>query len=448
MSKLGVLTLLCAILASPESFGEARVPLFLSSREPAEGATGHPPEKWSHTDNVSWKTDLPGLGWSSPIVSDDRVFVTTCISAGETAEPRKGLYIEDVDANKYPPVKDIHVWKVFCLDLASGEIIWEKAAHEGIPSKPHHIKNTLASETPATDGERIYAHFGNVGLFCYNVDGALQWTYEVEPRETRYGWGTSQSPVVHAGRVYLCNDNEEASFFVALDARTGKEVWRVDREEKTNYATPFVWENELRTEIVLSGINWTHSYDLTGKPLWRLKGKSILAIPTPFEKFGQLYLTSGHVVWGESPMYCIRAGATGDISPVEGEPLNESLVWRRGEGGPYHPTPLIVNDILYVLLDRGFMTAYDAHTGEPVYATRKKRIPKGRAFTSSPWTYGEKLFCLNEDGVTFVIQSGPEFKVLHTNHLADDDMCMATPVIVDDKLLIRSSKRIYCLKRQ
>lgn len=447
MMRLCVLMLLCVTFVSAESFGDTNVPLFLSSREPVEGATQHPPEKWSMSENVLWKTDLPGLGWSSPIVWEDRVFLTTCVNTGKVREPRKGLYIEDLDANKYPP-KNKHLWKVYCIDVNSGEVVWEHTAHEGIPAKPHHIKNTLASETPATDGKRLYAHFGNVGLICYDFGGKLLWTYELEPRNTRYGWGTSQSPVVHADRVYLCNDNEEESFFVALDKRTGKEIWRVEREEKTNYSTPFVWENELRTEIVISGIGWTNSYDLTGKSLWRLKGKSILAIPTPFARFGHLYLTSGHVVWGESPMYCIRVGASGDISPVEGEPLNESLVWHRGEGGPYHPTPLVLNDIMYVLLDRGFMTAYNAHTGESIYDSPRKRMPKGRAFTSSPWTYGGKIFCLNEDGVTFAIQPGPDFKVLYTNHLAEDDMCMATPVIVDDKLLIRSSQRLYCLKQQ
>ena len=384
MTRFFLLLLSCGAFSSIDVWAETNVPSFLSGREPVEGSTQHPPAKWTASDNVHWKVDLPGLGWSSPIVWGDRVFLTTCINTGEITVPRKGLYIEDLDATKYPPIKDHHVWKVYCINLNSGKVIWQKTAHEGIPAKPHHIKNTLASETSATDGERLYAHFGNIGLFCYDFSGKLLWTYELEPRNTRYGWGTSQSTVVHGDRVYLCNDNEEESFFVALDKRTGKEMWRVAREEKTNYSTPFVWENEQRTEIVISGIGWTISYDLNGKSLWKLKGKSILAIPTPFARFGHLYLTSGHVVWGDSPIYCIRVGASGDISPVEGEPLNESVVWHQREGGPYHPTPLILDDIMYVLLDRGFMTAYNAHTGKAFTIRKRNAFPKAAPSLAHP----------------------------------------------------------------
>ena len=179
--------------------------------------------------------------------------------------------------------------------------------HAGIPAKPHHIKNTLASETPTTDGERIYAYFGNQGLYCFDMDGKPLWSREMPAAETQYGWGTSISPVVYQDRVYLVNDNNEQSYMLALDKRTGEVIYRVERDEKTNYATPFVWENELRTELVVSGIGYARSYDLDGKLLWQLKGKSILAIPTPFAKFGLLYLTAGHVVWGGNPMYAIRA---------------------------------------------------------------------------------------------------------------------------------------------
>lgn len=425
----------------------ADVPGFLTSREPASSDAATPPVRWSDTENVRWKTDLPGLGWSSPIVCGDRIFLTTCINQGETAEPRKGLYLEDLDANKYPQPKDQHEWKVFCLDLNTGSILWERTAHAGIPPKPHHIKNTLASETAATDGERVFAYFGNIGLYCYDLDGHLLWSRPVEPKETRYNWGTSMSPIVYGGRVYLVNDNDEESYFEALDAKTGKQIWRVARDEQTNYSTPFIWENEKRTEIVISGINWARSYDLDGHPLWQLKGRSILAIPTPFARFGNLYLTSGHVAWGENPFYAIRPGAEGDISPSEdpSQPLNEYLAWCQPKAGPYHPTPIIIGEQIYVLYDRGFMASYNAKTGKEVYS--RKRIPNGRAFTSSPWTYDDKLFCLNEDGVTFVIKPGPEFEILYTNSLAEDDMSMATPVIVGSKLLLRTSARLYCIEQ-
>lgn len=424
---------------------QTNVAEFLAGRGPQADETVSPPSHWSATENVRWKRDLPGLAWSSPIVWGDRVFLTTAINTGETVAPRKGLYIEDLDANKYPKPKDVHQWKVYGLDLATGNILWERLAHEGIPPKPHHLKNTLASETPTTDGERLYAYFGNIGLYCFDLDGTPLWSRPFEAYETNLGWGTSISPIVHGGRVYICNDNEQSSHMLALDARTGEELWRVARDEKTNYSTPYIWENEVRTELVMSGINYARSYDLEGNLLWQLKGRSVLAIPRPFARFGNLYLTSGHVAWGENPLYAIRPGASGDISPSAepGAALHPHLAWYQPKGGPYHPTPLIVGATIYVLYDRGLMAAYDAHTGEEVYS--RKRIPNGRAFTSSPWTDGETIYCINEDGVTFAIASGPQFEILHTNELAEDDMCMATPVVVGDRLLIRSSERIYCI---
>jgi outer membrane protein assembly factor BamB len=443
---------LCAMMAllvaglstlSSPAWAADNVPAFLAGRLPAE--TGSlPPERWSATENVLWKTDVPGLAWSSPIVWGNRVYLTTCVNTGATRQPRKGLYLEDVDANKYPKPKDVHEWKVLCLDLNSGKTIWEQTAHAAIPARPHHIKNSLASETPTTDGERIYAYFGNVGLFVYDMDGKGVWSKLIEPKNTQYGWGTAISPILHKDRVYIVNDNEEQSYLLALDKKTGEEKLRIDREdEKTNYATPFVWQNDVRTELVTSGIGWARSYDLQGNLLWKVKGKSILAIPTPFAYDGLLYLIAGHVLWGDNPIYAIRPGASGDISTTKEEPTNDHVVWSLEKAGPYHPTPIIYQGVLYVLYDRGFMAAFDPKTGAEVYA--RKRIPNGRAFTSSPWAYGGKLFCLNEDGVTFVIKAGSDFEVLHKNALAEDDMGMATPVVVGDKLLIRTSARVYCI---
>ena len=203
---------------------DGNVPRFLTGRQTSPGDAVHPPDHWSATDNIAWKTDIVGLGWSSPIVWNGRVYLTTCINTSKDRKPRKGLYLEDVDATKYPRDKSVHLWKTLCLDLATGKIVWEQTASEGVPAKPHHIKNTLASETPTTDGERLYVLFGNLGLFCYSLDGRPLWTVPIPPRETRYGWGTAMSPVVFGDRVYYADDNEESASLVALDKRTGKEI--------------------------------------------------------------------------------------------------------------------------------------------------------------------------------------------------------------------------------
>lgn len=444
MKRSAALAILLSIgfVFGPVSGQEYHVPDFLAAREPAEGASVHPPETWSATENVAWKTEIPGLAWSSPIVWGKKIFITTCINTGTTPEPKKGLYLDAMDANLYPKPKDIHKYVVYCFDLDTGSLIWEKLAHEGIPAKPHHIKNTLASETPATDGQRVYALFGNLGMFCYDLDGNFQWKYDIQPTDTTFGWGTSMSPVVHQDRVYIVNDNEEQSWLAALDSKSGKEIWKVNRESPSNWTTPFIWENEQRTEIVINGKLFCTSYDLDGNELWKAKGYSAVAVPRPFAKYGLLYVTSGHVAFGDNRTYVIRPGASGDITPFEDQPKSEYIEWY-SEIAPYHPTPLIIDDRLHMLFDYGFMMCFDAKTGAEVYS--KKRIPGGRAFSSSPVAYAGKLFCINEDGVTFVIQAGPEFKVLHKNSLAEDDMGMATPLVLGDKLLIRTSKRLYCI---
>lgn len=434
---------LCLSLPAPaaEPF---QVPDFLAARQPAPGSKVHPPVKWSATENVAWKREIPGLGWSSPIVWGNRVFLTTCINTGDTPEPKKGLYLEAMDANLYPKPKDIHSYVVYCLDLETGDTVWERIAHEGIPAKPHHIKNTLASETPCTDGERVYALFGNLGMYCYDFDGELLWEYPIEPADTTYGWGTSMSPVVHQDRVYIVNDNEEQSWLAALDKATGQEIWKVNRESPSNWTTPFIWEHEQRTEIVINGKLFCRSYDLDGNELWRTQGYSAVAVPRPFAKFGLLYVTSGHVAFGDNRTYAIRPGATGDITPHDDAPASEYIAWW-SKIAPYHPTPIIVGEELYMLFDYGFMRCFNAKTGEEIYG--KQRIDR-RGFTSSPVAYDNKLFCLHEDGITFVIQAGPKFDVLYENPLAEDDMGMATPVVIGDKLLIRSSKRLYCIAEQ
>ncbi len=457
---IGVLLAFAVMSSAGLWAGETNVPRFLTGRQSSPGDPVHPPDRWSATDNIGWKTDIPGLGWSSPIVWNRRIYLTTCVNTAPDRKPRKGLYLEDVDATKYPRETSVHLWKTICLDLTTGKIVWEQTASEGVPAKPHHIKNTLASETPTTDGERLYVLFGNLGLFCYSLDGRPLWKVPIPARNTKYGWGTSMSPVVFGERVYYADDNEEKSSLVAVDKRTGKEVWRVSRREQTNYSTPHIWETPNRTELVISGINWVTSYDLSGKELWKIKGKSILAIPTPLAHDGLLYVTSGHVIWGKHRIYAIRPGAKGDISPPDDEKdektaatpespvvakgLDPHIVWYR-KIGPYHPTPLIVGNYLYVLFDRGILVCFDARTGKLVFD--KQRLAKGTAFTSSPWSYGDKLFCLNEDGVTSVVQVGPKFKSLGINALAEDDMCMATPVVVGDRLLIRTAKRIYCVRQ-
>jgi outer membrane protein assembly factor BamB len=400
------------------------------------------PDQWTATDNIAWKKDIPGRGWSSPVVWDRKVFLTTVVNSEAYEPAKKGLYF---GGERKPPTS-VHQWKVLCLDLESGEVLWEKQVHEGVPKSSIHIKSSFASETPVTDGKRVYCCFGSLGIFCLDFEGNQIWRYDLEALPTRLGWGAAASPVLHEGRLYLCNDNEKTSYLVCLDAQTGKEIWKVAREEKSNWSTPFVWTNPTRTEIVTAGTGQVRSYDLQGNLLWSLKGMSSITIATPYQADGLLYVTSGYVADQTRPIYAIKPGASGDISLSEGITSSESIAWSVPKGAPYNPSTLVYHGRLYVLYDAGLFACYDSATGKEIYS--RQRIPNGRAFTTSPWAYGNKIFCLNEDGKTFVIQAGDEFKVLSINELEEDDMGMASPAILSDRILVRTANRIYCIARK
>ena len=393
------------------------------------------PDSWGATENVAWVTDIAGLGWSSPIVWDDTVYVTSVVSTGDVETPRAGLYL----GGERGVPSDEHRWVVHGIDVETGAIRWEREVHRGVPQTGHHLKNTFASATPVTDGDRVYAYFGNVGLFCLSLDGRLLWSLPIEPSATRLGWGMGASPVLHDDRIYIVNDNDDQSYVVALSKETGAELWRADRDEGTNWSTPYIWENDRRTEIVTTGTGKVRSYDLDGNLLWELTGMSSITVTTPFSRFGLLYISSGYIGDRKRPVLAIRPGASGDISVSEGEVLNESVVWFQPQSASYNPSPLIYGDYYYTLLDRGYLTCHDARTGDEVYG--RQRIQVGAAFTSSPWAYDGKIFALSEDGDTYVIKAGTEFEVLRTNSLGE--FTMATPAIAHGSLFIRTASKLY-----
>jgi outer membrane protein assembly factor BamB len=395
------------------------------------------PDSWSSIKNVVWKTEIPGSGWSSPVVWGDHIFLTSVVSTVAPEVPKKGLYF---GGNRENIPTDDHRWMVYAVDWKTGKVAWEREVQRGLPASSHHLKNTYASETPVTDGERVYAYFGNLGLFVFDMDGKAVWSQRWGPFRTRYGWGTASSPVLYKDRIYVVNDNDEHSFLAALDKRTGKQIWRVERDEASNWATPYIWESVRGPEIVTSATRKVRSYDIDGHLLWELGGMSSIVIPTPFAQHGLLFLASGYVGDNVRPVYAVRQGARGDISLKEGETSNQSVAWYQRQAGPYNPSPLVYGDYYYTLLDRGIMTCHEARTGREVYG--KQRIdPEASAFTASPWASNGKIFALSEDGDTFVMQAGPEFKVLGKNSL--DEMCMATPAIVRGNLILRTATKLY-----
>jgi outer membrane protein assembly factor BamB len=441
-----ILTIVAALLIGlelrPASAEENAWPQFLGPSARAVANNPNLPDRWSATENVAWKTEIPGRGWSSPIAWANRVFVTTAVSEKKIEPPKKGVY----RGGGGPNAETIeHQWKVICLDLLSGRVLWERVVHRGLPPGPTHSKNSYASETPVTDGQRVYAYFGNIGVFCLDWEGHPLWEKLLSPHPMRHGWGRGASPVLHGDRLYLVNDNEEQSYLLALDKLTGKEIWRVARDEGSNWSTPYVWVNHDRTEIVTAGTDKVRAYDLDGKLLWWFKGMSGITIATPYAEGDLLYVSSGFFIDKQRPLYAIRPGASGDISLKPDQTTNSVIAWSRPTAAPYNPTTLVNDGRLYVLYDRGLLSAFNAQTGAPLF--EQQPLPKGKHFTASPWACNGKVFCLNEDGITFVVRSGDKFELLRTNKLADDDMCLATPAIVGDRLLIRSFSRIYCIRK-
>ncbi len=400
------------------------------------------PSTWSSTENVAWKTEVPGKGWSSPVVWENQIFLTAVINEGETEAPKKGLYF---GGERPEPAATPHHWMVYGLDLATGKIQWEREVHAGKPDAPVHVKNSYASETPVTDGTHVYAYFGGVGLFCLDMDGNLVWERREAPRSMRYGWGTAASPALHEDRLYLVNDNQDQSYVEALDKKTGEQVWRVPRDEASNWSTPFVWQNSLRKELITLGSGAVRSYDLDGKLLWQLSGMSTITIATPYAEGDTLYFSSGYV--GDRkhrPVYAVRPGASGDISLKEGETSNAWIAWCQPMAAPYNPSTLLYEGRLYVLHDRGQFSCYDAQDGSVLY--EKERLPRGAGFTASPWANKGKIFCMNEDGITYVLKAGPTFELLATNPLGESDMGMSTPAIANDTLILRTSSAVYGIR--
>ena len=402
------------------------------------------PTTWSTTENVKWCVPVPGRGWSSPVIWGDKVFLSSAISTGKEKTVKKGLYL---GGNEKTPSPNQHRWMIYCFSFESGEKLWEQETNVGKPLTPRHIKNNYAPETQVTDGNLIYTYFADQGLFANDLDGELKWKRKMKAYKTRYNWGSAASPALHGDFIYILNDNEQNSFIEAIDKNTGETSWRRDRNEKSNWSTPFVWENSLRTEIITIGTGKTRSYGLDGTLLWKLVADmSSITIATPFTAHGLLYVTSGYVGDKHKPIYAIQPGGKGTINLKKNRPVDKSIVWKQPNAAPYNPSTLVYKDLLYVLYDFGFLACFNAKTGEKIYDKVRVRKRQRTPFTASPWAYNDKVFCLSEDGDCFVYKAGRKNELLHINKL--DELCMATPGIARGNLFIRTASKLYRISKQ
>jgi outer membrane protein assembly factor BamB len=421
------------------------------------------PERWSPTENVTWKTEVPGQGWSSPIVWGDTVFVTSGISGRPFKQPTPGLYGNDYIAeltaqglsreeisrkvrerdNEAPEESDEIRYMVYALDARTGKVKWEREAHRAKPFGGRHRKNTYASETPFTDGDRVYVSFGqNVGVFCYSLDGTLVWKKTWPPQPIYLDFGTASSPIVHEGRMYLLHDSEADSYLTALDAKTGAEIWRSSRPRtglpKSSWTTPFVWKNPLRTEIITTGHSMVLAYDLDGKELWRVTGMS-MPTASPITWNGLLFVGTGSQGDANRPFLAIKPGASGDITLTDGATRNEFIRWRHPRASGYTPSALVHDGRAYLVHDTGILTVLNAETGQQIYKVRVGG--GGHTFSASPVAAGNRVLMLTEEGVTFVLQAGDEYKEVAKNDLAE--MSLASPAIAGGAIYIRTQSNLY-----
>lgn len=418
-----------------------------SFRGPSASGTAYGqdlPDTWDGEDgrNILWKSPVPGLAHSSPIVWGDTVFVTSAISGTGEATFRPGLY-GDGDASSD---RSVHRWMVYAFDKNTGQTIWESVAYEGEPVDKRHIKSTYASATPATDGRIVVASFGSQGVHAFTVNGDHLWSVDVGRLDLgaydipTFEWGPASSPIIWNGKVFVQCDTQKDSFLMALNAESGELLWKTDRSELPSWGTPTVYEGPAGAELITNAANFVRGYDPdTGDELWRLGGSSKITAPTPIFTDEHIVVASGRRP--EKPIFVLRPGARGDITLDEGEAASDDVVWSVQRRGPYMPTPLIYDDILYVLANEGIFDAYDLETGAEIYRTRLPHL--GSGFSASPVAADGKIYLSNEDGDMIVVRAGRQFEHIATNPMGE--LLMASPAISDGVMYVRSMGTLYAI---
>lgn len=397
-----------------------------------------PPIEWSETKNVRWKIEIPGQGHATPIVWDNTVFVTSAIETNKQIElepieePQRRRGRRGGGSNRPSTVQK---FVLFAINRSDGTIRWQQTAREEVPHEGTHQTGSWAANSPVTDGEHVYAYFGSRGLYCYDMQGNLQWEKDLGNMSTHRGFGEGSSPVLYSNTIVVNWDHEGDSFIVALDKRTGEVLWKVDRDEGTSWATPIVVEHNGTPQVVINATHRTRGYDLaTGKTLWECGGMTANTIPSPVTANGIVYVTSG---FRGNALQAIRlADAEGDITGAA------AIVWDYGRDTPYVPSPLLYDDTLYFLKhNRGVLSAFNANTGEAYYGP--ERLEGISDVYASPVGAGDRIYVVDRDGAALVIKHGSTFEVLAENIL--NDGFSASPAIVGKEIFLRGNRSLYCI---
>ncbi|WP_372650492.1 PQQ-binding-like beta-propeller repeat protein [Draconibacterium sp.] len=401
------------------------------------------PETWdvATNKNIAWQTAIPGLGHSCPIVWGDKVFVTTAVSEQDEGDVKTGIYgsIGSV------PDSSIHYWRVYCVNKHSGEIEWEKTSYTGIPEQKRHPMSSHANCTPATNGEFVVAFFGSEGLYCYDMNGNLQWSKDFGVLKSSFflvkeaEWEFSSSPLIHKNVVIIQCDVQENSFVAAYDIKSGEELWKQNRDEYPGWSTPNIYSDGEKDIVVVNGYKHRGGYDFkTGKEIWRMAGGGDIPVPSPVIGNDYIYFNSAH---GKvSPVYAIQKNAVGDITLEERATTNEFVKWAKLRGGSYMGTMLLYGGYLYNARWNGRMTCYDAQTGEEMYS---EKVGEGNSYTSSPVAADGIVYVADNDGNVYSVKAGPEYELLATNKL--EQTVMSTPAIAEGYLLFRTVESLIAI---
>lgn len=405
------------------------------------------PLNWGEGQNVAWRVELPGGGWSQPVVRGGRVFVTCAVPAGEdkTTPIDAGFAGLFNAANRGEKSNGEYLFQVLALDARTGNIDWERTVHKGVPLLPKHRSNTFASETPVANGEKLVVSFGANGLACFDLDGNLVWEKKPVAFPMQMGWGTGSSPVIFEDRVFVLCDNDQESFIAALNLATGEELWRMKRQEMSNWSTPYLWRNATSTELVVAGGTAMRSYDpKTGDLLWEMKASGRAAMsPVGAPEFVCVD-SADRLTGGRGTLAAVRVGAKGVVTIPTGKEENAAVAWSLPLNSYRVASPLLYKDCLYLLEQgSGVIRCVDATTGKLHY---QKRLPQSIGTYASPLGAAGRVYCLDQKGLTVVLRAGPEFEILASNQL-EDGTFGASAAVTGDRLLLRGSRHLYCISR-
>jgi len=408
------------------------------------------PVEFSDTKNIKWKVAIPGRGFATPVIWGDRIFLTTAIPTGKITQPTP-----EPEQSQNPPAQnprgrgqarggpgggagagEEHKFVVMCLDKKTGKTLWERVARVATPHEGYHQQyGSFASNAPVTDGRYLYASFGSRGIYCYDLDGKLIWEKDLGVQmRIKLQFGEGVAPALYGDLLIHPFDHEGGSFVVALDKRNGKEVWRANRDETSAWSTPLIADLNGKKQVVISATKKVRSYDPeNGKLIWECAGLGANVIPMPVQQNDLVYAMSG---FRDPKLLAIRLGREGDLTG------SDAIVWSQTRGMSYTPSPALHENKLYTLTDNGMLSCFNAATGEPYY--HQQRLPQPDSFKASPVGAGGNLYLASESGVVTVIKMGEKFEIVAINTL-EDQMFVASPVVAEGELFLRSKTHLFCL---